>query len=140
MTSAPAYTYPVAEAMECIFDNLGDPNATKYRMFYDSSGRPYRLKVSQLTRKKFRVFMEADYTCVKCGRRATEFQLEQLPTPDGDYTGTLVILGKRRRCGKRVSLTIDHIIPKALGGPNDLENYQCMCSVCNHDKGSRYVG
>ncbi len=38
--------------------------------------------------------------------------------------------------GMYVLMTKDHIIPKALNGPNNLNNYQTMCSHCNETKGA----
>lgn len=35
--------------------------------------------------------------------------------------------------------TIDHIIPKAKGGPNHISNYALACRRCNHAKGDRTV-
>jgi site-specific DNA-methyltransferase (adenine-specific) len=35
------------------------------------------------------------------------------------------------------NLTVDHIVPKALGGGNCYENYQLLCSSCNSIKGKR---
>jgi 5-methylcytosine-specific restriction endonuclease McrA len=40
-------------------------------------------------------------------------------------------------CGKnqkQVKLTIDHIIPLAKGGTNDLSNLQTLCLECNQRK------
>lgn len=40
-------------------------------------------------------------------------------------------------CGKTKSetnLTIDHIIPLALGGSNDISNLQTLCLSCNSKK------
>ncbi|MGB6294665.1 MAG: HNH endonuclease [Rivularia sp. (in: cyanobacteria)] len=40
-------------------------------------------------------------------------------------------------CGKQygeTSLTIDHIIPLARGGSNDISNLQTLCFTCNRKK------
>jgi 5-methylcytosine-specific restriction endonuclease McrA len=41
-------------------------------------------------------------------------------------------------CGSRAGvLTVDHVIPKRLGGEFSWENLVTDCSICNHKKGSR---
>lgn len=41
-------------------------------------------------------------------------------------------------CGKRsLDLTVDHIIPRHLGGPHTWTNVVTACAVCNHRKGGR---
>ncbi len=41
-------------------------------------------------------------------------------------------------CGRRgVRLTIDHVIPKRLGGTVSWENLVTACAECNHRKGGR---
>lgn len=41
-------------------------------------------------------------------------------------------------CGKRtMDLTIDHVIPRHLGGSHTWENVVAACSTCNHRKGGR---
>ena len=45
---------------------------------------------------------------------------------------------KCQYCGTRkVSLTIDHIIPKRHGGLDTWENLVCACVKCNNKKGSK---
>lgn len=42
-------------------------------------------------------------------------------------------------CGKNISLkkvTMDHVIPKSLGGSNTIDNLLPACKVCNSKKGS----
>lgn len=45
--------------------------------------------------------------------------------------------GACRRCGATDHLSIDHVIPVALGGPERPENYQVLCRACNSSKGAR---
>ncbi len=40
-------------------------------------------------------------------------------------------------CGKKSSLTIDHIIPKSRGGKDTWENLTTACDKCNVHKGNR---
>jgi len=41
-------------------------------------------------------------------------------------------------CGKHtLDLTIDHVIPRHVGGPHTWENVVAACSSCNHRKGGR---
>ncbi|GAB4415887.1 MAG: HNH endonuclease [Anaerolineales bacterium] len=43
-------------------------------------------------------------------------------------------------CGKRgLPLTIDHVIPKRLGGTHTWTNVVAACPACNHKKGGRRV-
>lgn len=35
------------------------------------------------------------------------------------------------------ALEVDHIVPKSLGGPDSLDNYQALCYKCNTNKGNR---
>lgn len=43
------------------------------------------------------------------------------------------------RCGARESLTIDHVLPRALGGVDHRSNYQTLCVSCNAAKGATYA-
>jgi 5-methylcytosine-specific restriction endonuclease McrA len=41
-------------------------------------------------------------------------------------------------CGKRVPyLTIDHVVPRRLGGQHSWDNLVAACPSCNHRKGGR---
>jgi len=43
-------------------------------------------------------------------------------------------------CGKRgLTLTIDHVLPKRLGGKHIWTNVVAACPACNHKKGGRRV-
>jgi len=40
-------------------------------------------------------------------------------------------------CGSKVNLTIDHLFPRSLNGPNNEKNIVWICSKCNSSKGSK---
>lgn len=42
-----------------------------------------------------------------------------------------------KRCGTTERLTIDHVIPLARSGSNELDNLQLLCRKCNSAKGAR---
>lgn len=40
-------------------------------------------------------------------------------------------------CGSEESLSIDHVLPRALGGSDDMSNLQTLCRWCNTSKGTK---
>ena len=42
-------------------------------------------------------------------------------------------------CGSDKSIEIDHVVPVALGGENDISNYQPLCRSCNAKKGATII-
>jgi 5-methylcytosine-specific restriction endonuclease McrA len=69
------------------------------------------------------IFTRDDFTCCDCGWVADTEEWDGVsPLTDGNRT-----------------LTIDHIIEKALGGPSTKENFQTLCDKCNTKK-SVHVG
>lgn len=50
------------------------------------------------------------------------------------------IYGKKcLKCGSEINLQIDHVIPVAMGGNNDINNYQPLCKTCNIRKGTKII-
>lgn len=41
-------------------------------------------------------------------------------------------------CGSTENLTIDHILPRAKGGKDELSNLQTLCRRCNSKKGAKH--
>ena len=38
-------------------------------------------------------------------------------------------------CGSTEDITLDHVKPRSLGGPDTSRNIVCACNQCNHEKG-----
>lgn len=71
--------------------------------------------------------------CVVCGLHGTEMFLE-LDSPNVKNPHfNLYALEE----GKYVLMTKDHIIPKACGGADSINNYQTMCAICNNIKADK---
>ena len=67
-----------------------------------------KMKRANITEKtRHQVYAKANYKCLVCGFHNSEGG----------------------------GLSVDHIIPVAEGGGNNLQNYQCLCMVCNRIKG-----
>ena len=43
------------------------------------------------------------------------------------------------KCGSTEGLTVDHIVPKVLGGHASRTNLQTLCFKCNREKGTNIV-
>jgi 5-methylcytosine-specific restriction endonuclease McrA len=41
-------------------------------------------------------------------------------------------------CGSDERLSVDHIVPRVLGGDDNPNNLQVLCSSCNSSKGGRF--
>lgn len=60
-----------------------------------------------------------------------------------EWEALVVQYGRRcLMCGKQepeIKLTIDHVIPIAQGGSNNVSNLQPLCSTCNKRKGAKIL-
>jgi len=86
-----------------------------------------------LTKDRFICFRESGITCKKCGTAGSYFRFEKVMSKN--FSGwTLNLYDKNL-----MYFTKDHVIPKSLGGPDLLSNYQTYCWKCNLEKGSTSI-
>ncbi len=106
---------------------------------YIGAGKP-RLKgfegdVIDMKSQRYRVFKDKGTACVVCGIKGEYFVKERHDNHKAiTWHFNLYAVTKE---GNEILMTKDHIVPRALGGKNALDNYQPMCSVCNQAKGAK---
>lgn len=84
---------------------------------------------------KYKLFDNDDYTCRYCGLRATAVDIFRNP-PGNNLPGMHFVRFKGRQ---NRFLTIDHVHPRSKGGPNNFENLQTLCNVCNNARGANEI-
>lgn len=116
---------------EYVFENFVDDTLSvkceSGSIFSDTLNKRFEVyKNSQ----RYLLFKNAGCVCVSCGMVADKCIL--IAEPDGSSRGHFEFVGTKN--DKYVIMTKDHIIPRALGGKDILENYQPMCQECNLEK------
>ena len=93
-------------------------------------------ELKQLCEEKIAAYIEKRKVDIWDHRRNT-----RRPVPGSVRYQVLVNAHHRcELCGVDASLRaleVDHIIPKSLGGPDEIDNYQALCYKCNTNKGNR---
>ena len=97
-----------------------------------TSKKVYNGDVIKMDSLRYQLFSLKGVVCVNCGVTGSFFAKEKNPK-DKSYHLNLYGINSE---GIEVMLTKDHILPKSLGGSNDLSNLQPMCKICNELKGN----
>jgi 5-methylcytosine-specific restriction endonuclease McrA len=82
--------------------------------------------------KSLLMYKKKGTSCIRCGRDGSYFSKER-KEQDDHFHLTLYI----NENGKEILMTKDHILPKDLGGSNEVSNLQPMCFSCNEKKTNR---
>lgn len=85
----------------------------------------------RISQKRLSVFKKS-LCCVKCGLRGNFFLIQK----SGAWDWHINLWHISDNGFKRL-MTIDHKLPRAKGGTDDVDNLQTMCSKCNHNKGDK---
>lgn len=98
----------------------------------EPSKRDYTVgdKVYSVRMNSDRYFVFRDNpSCVVCGIAGTKMILDMNPADSSPHFNLYAVQN-----GRLILMTKDHIVPKALGGKDELSNYQAACSICNNLK------
>lgn len=78
-------------------------------------------------KKRLKVFKDKGCVCSSCGVEGTKL----VKGVAKDKSEHWVVCTQ-----DLIPFTVDHIIPRSLGGANNIDNYQPMCAPCNFAKGN----
>lgn len=87
----------------------------------------------KMASQRYQLFALKGVACVSCGVKGSFFAKEKLKDETVYHFNLYSI-----KDGIEILMTKDHIIPKSLGGKDNLSNYQTMCKICNEKKGNCY--
>lgn len=79
---------------------------------------------------------------LKESRRRAAIREAEGEMPNGSWTALLAFYGSKCMtpdCEATEKLTLDHVVPIALGGMHDLRNAQVLCGPCNSAKQARHA-
>lgn len=89
----------------------------------------------KLTSGRYKVYAVKGVQCAHCGIKGQYFALEQsISQNTKKFHFNLYAIDKK---GQEIMMTVDHIIPRAKGGNDNLENKQPLCFTCNNKKGDK---
>jgi len=92
----------------------------------------YRIR----NKEKYSLFLRHGLKCKCCGSRAIFAMIEK---DENCKNGLFHLVIYTRKGNEEEKLTIDHIIPRALNGEDNEENYQVLCEKCNREKGDKLI-
>lgn len=105
---------------------IKDPNGTE------------RSVVANMASARLQTFLRSGIVCKKCGLSGAFFALERdIYQPQAKGNKYHLNLYATLEDNTEVLMTKDHILAKANGGKNSLDNYQTMCVACNCQKGCK---
>src|SRR5579859_623952 len=106
---------------------------------------------SQSAKTRLKMFKNGQIRCVSCGLEGSHWHIERaindlvMPFSINLYGLVPISVGDINKPDEikytwdEVMLTHDHILPRSLGGSNNIANAQCMCEPCNNKK-ANFVG
>ena len=131
--------YSKEEVYEAIKDHLFDAHTKEKKgkkNFTFLVKHPVRVVLDgeeiKANSQRLQLFYTKGFKCVVCG---TEGKFFIMVRAEHEKRFHLELVGETPD-GKLVMMTKDHIVPKSLGGKDELENYQTMCVTCNCEKGN----
>lgn len=95
-------------------------------------GHIVRLKSSG---NRLNTFVVSGTECKQCGAQAEYFAVERQKSNGVNPIRFHLNLWGTTKNGQPLLFTHDHIIPRACGGEDVIENCQTMCHICNENKG-----
>ena len=125
------------EIIPAILENWAAPKHLKKRLEL----KGFKMGVGSLRLVTFaRAFRDhGQIKCVQCGAEASFFSIDSFPSVNITPSVHLNLFGIRHtNMGpEELLFTHDHILARGLGGEDNLENTQVMCSPCNSRKGAK---
>ena len=121
--------FPLSSVLDYLYEKDGIIYPIKGEIIYTAQGKSWRVNMSS---KRYKIFLKSK-RCFVCGIKGLYLILEH-QTDNPLDRAHFNMYGEDPVTHGEILFTVDHMIPKSMGGDNTHDNIVTMCQPCNGHK------